>query len=313
MDRSQQAVCPAGSIKTAKPETAMKTTTLSPICRARRWLALLAVFALVQAASAQLASFKFTGDFSGSGERTIDLLNDVGFELTSDLSANAHTLLFNLVLDEIVQDDDSSDLLIISYSSLEVKYSIQRSGVVVKTGTIEVDFLRDNSVELRRGGSSTANDGVMEFTTTLEEGFEAKSGDRLILHAFDSKPIQGFSWNVKPNFNKGYNNLTFTGSLFLVSPLTYVRISRSGEVIEPPAPASPPVITRVGFNGSDDFEVEAGNLQIGTTYILQRAADLASGTAFDDEADSATPTGETHTFTDQAPPVGKAFYRVQEQ
>jgi hypothetical protein len=68
-----------------------------------------------------------------------------------------------------------------------------------------------------------------------------------------------------------------------------------------------PAITSSGFNGAA-FEVTAGNLVATKTYTLARGTDLSGftpiGTTFTG--------GTTHTFSDPAPPAGRAFYRVQE-
>ena len=68
-----------------------------------------------------------------------------------------------------------------------------------------------------------------------------------------------------------------------------------------------PAITSSGFNGAA-FEVTAGNLVATKTYTLARGTDLSGFTPI-----GATFTGgTTHTFSDPAPPAGRAFYRVQE-
>jgi len=68
-----------------------------------------------------------------------------------------------------------------------------------------------------------------------------------------------------------------------------------------------PAIVSAAFNGAA-FEVAVANLVPAKTYTLARGADLSGFTPI-----GTTVTGLTaHTFSDGAPPTGKAFYRVQE-
>jgi hypothetical protein len=68
-----------------------------------------------------------------------------------------------------------------------------------------------------------------------------------------------------------------------------------------------PSVIAAGFNGSA-FGVTVGNLNVTKNYTLARGTDLSGFTPI-----GATFTGgTTHTFSDPSPPVGKAFYRVQD-
>lgn len=69
---------------------------------------------------------------------------------------------------------------------------------------------------------------------------------------------------------------------------------------------APPVIVSSSFNGAA-FEVVVTNLDVSSTYTLARGVSLQDFTPIGD-----TVTGVSGgTFVDPAPPVGKAFYRIQ--
>lgn len=69
-------------------------------------------------------------------------------------------------------------------------------------------------------------------------------------------------------------------------------------------------ITASGFNG-EAFDVTATGLKLTRQYILKRTTDLSAG--FTDVVGlPVTPSSDTETFTDSAPPAEAAFYQVME-
>lgn len=75
-----------------------------------------------------------------------------------------------------------------------------------------------------------------------------------------------------------------------------------------PEPLGPDVVS-VGFNGVGGFEVTVSGLDSAATYRLVRGDTPGE---FPTEVESKQPLGETDTFTDAAPPTGRAFYRVED-
>ena len=70
-----------------------------------------------------------------------------------------------------------------------------------------------------------------------------------------------------------------------------------------------PYVTQSGFNASADYEIAVANLKAGTTYQLYRTTTLASGSWT--AVGAAVPVeGTTQVFTDEDPPKGRMFYRV---
>jgi len=70
----------------------------------------------------------------------------------------------------------------------------------------------------------------------------------------------------------------------------------------------PPKVTSVGFSGGA-FQVTVENLTVGETYRLRRSTTLQD---FETIGAPFTPASSTQVLQDSAPPVGKAFYIVEE-
>jgi hypothetical protein len=73
-------------------------------------------------------------------------------------------------------------------------------------------------------------------------------------------------------------------------------------------PTEPLVVESVGFNVGGDFEVTVSGLSTSHTYRLVRGTDLVT---FPDVVEEKVPSNVSEVFTDNAPPTGKAFYRVE--
>jgi hypothetical protein len=73
-------------------------------------------------------------------------------------------------------------------------------------------------------------------------------------------------------------------------------------------PTEPLVVESAGFNLGGDFEVTVSGLSTSHTYRLVRGTDLLT---FPDVVEEKVPATASEVFTDDAPPAGKAFYRVE--
>lgn len=271
-------------------------------------LILLAFLATAQMGFAQQNSedsFAFKGDFTSSGGRTVELLNDIRFTITRDISLPEGQGAVFVVMDEIFSSDGNQNRLDFT-DFQQIHFSIERMGSATVTGTLAPSAIRDNFAAQPSNSGISENDGV--FFASGNSDMDLRVGDVLTIHA-------GGPWTIdpvsrEPDFNSNYNDVTFSGSLFLLNA-NLERASENGVVVI--SGISDPVINRLGFNASGGFEIEARGLQTGNVYILQRVANLSPNPTFDHEADRHTATTDNYTFTDDNPLSGKAFYRVSSE
>ncbi|WP_411845012.1 hypothetical protein AAFN60_14070 [Roseibacillus persicicus] len=72
---------------------------------------------------------------------------------------------------------------------------------------------------------------------------------------------------------------------------------------------APLLAEAIGLNASGEFEIRASGLDVAKSYRLLRSSDLLDFTL---EVQSKQPSSENEIFTDTTPPVGQAFYLVEE-
>ena len=71
-------------------------------------------------------------------------------------------------------------------------------------------------------------------------------------------------------------------------------------------PVPQPVAIASSFSGGQ-FTITYSNLSTSATYTLERGTNV---TSYPDTVDTHTPGGTIDVFTDSAPPVSEAFYRL---
>ncbi|MDP0492245.1 MAG: autotransporter-associated beta strand repeat-containing protein [Verrucomicrobiota bacterium JB023] len=203
-------------------------------------------------------------------------------------------------------------------------FVLHTGNTIIEDGTLEI--AEDGLIAAYPGASTVSNQilGVEDGLGTLElngmldidyENIELADGNYWVLIdntnlnvVYDQSTFRvtdfpdGNTWTETTpgvwSINKDGFELNFeeaSGALFVGDPF--------------PLETDPIMVTSTNFDGTT-FEVTFENLVPSASYQLRRSPDIESG--FTTDVDAVFTGGATATFTDTAPPAGKAFYQLVE-
>jgi len=246
-------------------------------------------------------------------------VNDATINCSDDFLISNSVVVFNAgsttSCNDLWQARDSARVTInggthVSNSVFGAREGASGGGVAILGGTVTAagsyDFQANtvNSI----GGAAVLQSGSAATTLTMNGAMDLLSG---WTGSWTVASFGGYDWENALTTNNGF---TLDGNPIDSAAFNAnFAVTNHGQTLQRGTGGTPdpgePTLLPVGFNGSGDYIIDAVNLDPAKAYDLTRGIDLLT---FPDFVDIQVFGVSSFQFTDEAPPAGKAFYRLEE-